>query len=392
MNQQQSELLLEQIRARYDKETITDILVNLGYQFDRGKKFKLREEEKSASTSVGRNGLINDFGGDGGDILKILTVHHAMSFLEAMKYTADQMGISYPDDNYQENQEEAQRRRVELEQLKLQRIERVKEEARLEEENRRKKEEEARTTIAWYDSYRDELQTFTNPAYKYEALAIAPLWVYKEATKEALDHFKYLTSFDHKNGTIIAKIYDHYQQLISYKRRRYTIPGNDEPSKWVTKGGTSPNKQTYISIPHQGSVWIIEGHHDMLTASLLQEDDFAPFNFIMVPTENYQTFSDYELQALKGREVNFIVDMKSEAKKESTQSMIALGHTLPESQADDAVAVDLFDFLEKNDIPADDHIKLDLSEVVEIWRNKKIALTSSLEYYADSIRNDGEIF
>lgn len=45
MTPEQSELLKEQIRARYEPQIVTDILINLGYEFQ-NKKFKLREEEK----------------------------------------------------------------------------------------------------------------------------------------------------------------------------------------------------------------------------------------------------------------------------------------------------------------------------------------------------------
>jgi hypothetical protein len=392
MTQEQSELLKEQIRARYEPQIVTDILINLGYEFDRNKKFKLRAEEKTASTSVGKNGLINDFGGYGGDILKILTDYHAMSFIDAMKYTADQMGITYPDDGYQESEYEKQQKRQQIETLKLERIRKREEQDKEDYKILLQKQEEARKTIAWYDSYSYELQTFHNLDYQNEALAIAPIWVFQQATPDAIKHFKYLTSYDHKNRTIIAKIFDYNGQLISYKRRRYLIPGYEEPSKWVTKGGTSPNKQCYISIPNAGPVYIIEGHHDMLTAALIQNDDYDPFNFIMIPTENYHKFNDYELQCLKGRDINFIMDVKKEDVKKSALSMINLSGSLPKEQSDDAVLINLFDFLTENKINHEGISKMDLSDAIAKWNNTLTAFKGSLEYYADTIRCGNEIF
>jgi len=394
MTQEQSELLKEQIRARYEPQIITDILMNLGYQFDRNKKFKLREEEKTASTSVGKNGLINDFGGFGGDILKILTDYHAMSFVDAMKYTADQMGITYPEDGYQESEFEQQQKRQQIETLKLERIRKREEQDRLDYEMLLKKQAEARKTIEWYDSYAYELQTFHNPDYQREALTIAPMWVFTQATPNAVNHFKHLTTYDPKNKTLIAKIFDYNHELISYKRRRYLIPGTQEPSKWVTKGGTSPNKQCYIRVDQtsHAPVYIIEGHHDMLTAALLHKDEYDPFNFIMVPTENYREFNDYEKSFLVDREVNFIMDVKKDDAKKSAIPMMALANSLPEEEYNNAVLINLFDFMHENRINTNGINKLDLSDTIEQWPDSLTAFKGSLEYHADTIRNGNEIF
>lgn len=399
MTQEQSELLKEQIRERYEPQIVTDILMGLGYEFQ-NKKFRLREEEKTASTSVGRNGLINDFGGFGGDILKILTDYHAMSFIDAMKYTADQMGIQYPEDGYQESEFELQQKRQQIETLKLQRIQKREQQEREDYELLMQKQAEARKTIEWYDSYAYELQTFNNPDYRKEALAIAPIWVFNQATPEAIRHFKYLTSYDHKNRTIIAKIFDYNGNLISYKRRRYLIPGTMEPSKWVTKGGTSPNKQCYISIPNAGPVYIIEGHHDMLTAALMQNDNCDPFNFIMIPTENYLEFNEYELSCLKNRDVNFILDCKlsdresPEKMQKARRGMVSLATQVETTKTtkSETVLIDLYDFFRKNMAPKDHLEKLDLSEAIENWHDSLTAFKGSLEYYADTIRAEQELF
>lgn len=394
MTPEQSELLKEQIRARYEPQIITDILMNLGYQFNRNKKFKIRPEEKTASASIGKGGIIHDFGEQGYDILKLLTTHHAMNFIDAMKYTADQMGIQYPEDGYQESEYEKQQKRQQIETLKLERIQKREQQEREEYELLMKKQAEARKTIEWYDSYSLELQTFHNPDYQREALAIAPMWVFKQATPNAIKHFKYLSTFDPKNKTIVAKIFDYNHQLISYKRRRYLIPGTEEPSKWVTKAQTSPNKQCYIRVDQtsHSPVYIIEGHHDLLTASLLHADEYSSFNFIMVPTENYREFNDYEKGFLIDREVNFIMDVKKEDVKKSAIPMMALASSLPKQEYDNAVLINLFDFLHENKINTDINDKLDLSDAIEKWDDTLTAFKGSLEYHADCIRSNGEIF
>ena len=394
MTREQSELLLEQIRARYDYQTITDILVNLGYEFSRNKKFRIRPEEKTASASVGRGGLIHDFGANGYDILKLLTTHHAMNFPSALRFVADQMNISYPEDGYQESEYEQQQKRQQIETLKLERIAKREQQEREDYELLMKKQAEARKTIEWYDSYAYELQTFHNPDYQKEALAIAPMWVFQQATPNALKHFKYLSTFDPKNKTIVAKIFDYNHQLISYKRRRYLIPGTEEPSKWVTKSQTSPNKQCYIRVDQtsHNPVWIIEGHHDYLTAALLHADEYSSFNFIMIPTENYREFNDYEKGFLVDREVNFIMDVKKEDVKKSTIPMMALVSSLPKEEYENAVLIDLFDFLQKNGIDTNHINKLDLSDAIENWTDSLTAFKGSLEYYADTLRAEQELF
>ena len=278
--------------------------------------------------------------------------------------------------------------------LKLERIQKREQQEREEYELLMKKQAEARKTIEWYDSYSLELQTFHNPDYQREALAIAPMWVFKQATPNAIKHFKYLSTFDPKNKTIVAKIFDYNHQLISYKRRRYLIPGTEEPSKWVTKAQTSPNKQCYIRVDQtsHSPVYIIEGHHDLLTASLLHADEYSSFNFIMVPTENYREFNDYEKGFLIDREVNFIMDVKKEDVKKSAIPMMALASSLPKQEYDNAVLINLFDFLHENKINTDINDKLDLSDAIEKWDDTLTAFKGSLEYHADCIRSNGEIF
>ena len=90
-----------------------------------------------------------------------------------------------------------------------------------------KRAKEIEKTMQWYDS-KQELQTFKNPDYAKEALAIAPMWLYKQALPEAIKNFRYKTTYDFTNKTIVIKIHDYDGKLTSYKRRRLN------GGKWIT--------------------------------------------------------------------------------------------------------------------------------------------------------------
>ncbi len=86
---------LNEIRNSLDGETTTHILQHIGYKIYPRNKFKLREDERSASASVrNKDGYIKDFGGDySGDIIGLLMNYHNMSFEEAVKYVATCLGV-----------------------------------------------------------------------------------------------------------------------------------------------------------------------------------------------------------------------------------------------------------------------------------------------------------
>ena len=65
------------------------------------------------------------------------------------------------------------------------------------------------------------LETFRYEPYRKEALEIAPMWLYQEASPRATDLFKKTTAWDDQNKTMIFLIRDYDGRLISYKRRRY---------------------------------------------------------------------------------------------------------------------------------------------------------------------------
>ncbi len=85
---------LNEVRDSLDGESTAHILQHIGYKIYSGSKFKLREDEKTPSVSIRRDGLIKDFGGDfTGDMIDVLKQYHGMSFEEAVKYVATCLGV-----------------------------------------------------------------------------------------------------------------------------------------------------------------------------------------------------------------------------------------------------------------------------------------------------------
>jgi len=88
--------LRQQIKDRLDRETTESLLSFIGYEIQRDRKFKLREEEKTASASVDRKGNITDFGsGWSGDPVALLHEKHGQSLKDATHYIANCLGINY---------------------------------------------------------------------------------------------------------------------------------------------------------------------------------------------------------------------------------------------------------------------------------------------------------
>jgi len=215
--------------------------------------------------------------------------------------------------------------------------------------------------LSWVDSYSDKFHTFKHNPYKDEALAIAPLWVYKQASKEALQSFKKITTFDIKANTLIIKIFNYQNEIISYKRRRFN------GKKWVSKKGTHPNSQCIMNITSNGPVYIIEGHHDVLIAFLLG------INFLMIPTNNYKKFTDYELDSLIGCDVFFLPDLPD---PNSIKNMRILAEQV-EDIAKHVGIINLNSFLLNENIQHQG--KLDLSEAVEHFK--------SIEYFTNALHS-----
>jgi hypothetical protein len=77
---------IQDIKKELNQEIVLDIVESLGYDVCFN-KFKLREEERTASAKVYPDGFIYDYGGDfTGDIFDLLHTHHGMTFRESIQY------------------------------------------------------------------------------------------------------------------------------------------------------------------------------------------------------------------------------------------------------------------------------------------------------------------
>lgn len=230
---------------------------------------------------------------------------------------------------------------------------------------------------------RRELHTFKNPDYRREALAVAPLWLWRQTPKANIEFFKHVTTYDPEAETLVMKIYDGlFNGVISYKRRRFGR------GKWVTCKGTHPNRKTLIRDRLDISpLWIVEGHHDGLTAILLDVDRIQSFNFIMVPTASYPAFTPEELEHLAGRDVFFLPDIG-----DKDETGLKCMRRLAKQAADTArncKLVNLAGFLEYTGKKPEGE-KLDLSDAVAHFDNLE-EFTGTLHYYADrGVRYSGK--
>jgi hypothetical protein len=343
------QLNISDIKSQLNRDDVSSILTSFGYEVStRDYKFRLRDEN-TASAIINQDGTIHDYGADyHGDILDTLQQFQNLSFSEALETLKGYIGIT-------ENVIVTPRATIEpkkefisvlSDEVYIQMIE----------------------TLKWYDS-KDTLQSFRNPDYKKEALAICPLWVFKQAEPTALKQFQSLTSYDFNNKTLVIRIHDYQGKLISFKRRRLNA------GKWITAKDTHPNKQCLLSIKSDNNhIYIVEGHHDFLTAVLLDID------VLMIPTVNYKSFNEYEISLLKNRDVIFIPDFK-EDDLSGVDAMRNLAKQIG-AVARNAKVFSLPLFLESESISFTGN-KLDLSEVVELWTDGLKSFVSVLEYVAD---------
>ena len=90
LNQQ----VLKEVKLYLNQHSVAMILIHIGYEVNRNYKFKLREDEITASASIRNDGYIFDFGGDfSGDIISLLQIYHGMNFVSAVKYVATCTGV-----------------------------------------------------------------------------------------------------------------------------------------------------------------------------------------------------------------------------------------------------------------------------------------------------------
>ncbi len=236
------------------------------------------------------------------------------------------------------------------------------------------------------DSLDHSLETFKYDPYREECLEIAPLWLFQEASPEGVKMFRQVTAWDEKSQTMIILIFSYEGKLISYKRRRFF------GGKWITRKSTHPNHQCINGIhSNYGPIYVIEGHHDALTAMLLRQDEINSFNFLMIPTVSYQHFREVELSLLSGHDVYFLPDL-GDKNSGSIKGMTKLAKQTEKAGTTNVRVVNLKTFLEENGIDAPGE-KLDLSEAIFLWREGSSAFINTLLYHCDrGIVFDREVF
>lgn len=341
----------KEVTAQLTKDDVLNILSSMGYKVNtKTYMFKLRDE-KTGSAKINDDCSIHDFGSAfHDDVIKLLETYNSMGFIEAFKTVKNYLGID--GNTIVKPRETIERKKVVYQDEKA-----------------------SPATINYITKYikkldaKKTLQTFNNPDYKKEALALSPLWLWSEASKDDLNYFKKLTSFDALNKTIIIKIFNSTGELISFKRRRFN------GVKWITAKGTKPNKTTIIRIlNNEDPIYIIEGHHDALTAILLG------INFIMISTSSYRLFNENELQVISSRDVVFLPDLQLDKEDPSIETMHLLANQIVEI-SNNVFVGSFVQVVEANNI-SHDLKKIDLSDLVSIWDKDLISLKDNLFAYA----------
>ncbi len=340
---------MQNIKNRLDRDSVSLLLERAGYEIDRHCKFMLREE-RTPSAVINTDGTVHDYGDDfHGDVFDVLMKYKGMTFPDAKEFVQNTLGIT---GSLETVFVPVKRKSLPTEITDERYKEIVKE-------------------VCRFDK---NIQTFADATYRTEALAIAPMWVYKSADNASLKLFREFSTFD--GSTIVIKIRDYNGRLISFKRRRYN------GSKWVTAARTHPNKQCLLNIRDDSPIYVIEGMHDFLTAVLLG------VNVLAIPTVNYKKFTDHEISLLKGKDVYFLPDLKI-GDLNGVKAMQRLKEQV-QMTAKNTKMVNLRKFLKENDIEADE--KVDLSEAVELWIDKDKGFKGYLQYFCDAgIYREGEI-
>ncbi len=225
------------------------------------------------------------------------------------------------------------------------------------------------------DRKNDKLQTFTNEAYRREALAVAPMWLWKDAKKNQADinHFKWLTTFEvlEDHSTLMIKIFNNDARLIALRRRRKA----NSKAKWSPLSGTSSNNTTIKRfVDNTSPIFVCEGHHDALTSVLMG------INFIAVPNVGYTEFSSFELSLLRDKEVIFIPDIDT---SDSVSSMTKLLNQC-DGIAQSLSMIDLREVYRAENIAFPSNDKFDLSTLTEVWSKGLSSLKSVLSYHSES--------
>ncbi len=344
-------ILRDIIRQTMDRESISDVLMQIGYEISLG-KFSIRDE-RTPSATVFNDGWIKDFG-DGwhGDIVKLMHDKRGTPLRDAVLFACEIMKI--PTNSITGY--------VPTKVVKVKKVLTI---------DPKRSAEITEDIKQWSKNP----QTFKDEDFKAEALEIVPMWVWQESTQYARDLFRELVIFD--GETLVIKIFDYDGNLISYKRRR------DGDTKWKSAYGTHPNGQCMISITEKNfPVYIVEGHHDMLTSILLG------LNVLMVPTVGYKSFTKHELNLLMGKDVYLVPDLK----KDNTKGIDCMRNLGDQLEASNHVKIIYLDsFLKVNGISVPD--SLDLSDAVSLWTDRDKGFKAHLQYFCDEgIHHEGGIF
>lgn len=114
--------------------------------------------------------------------------------------------------------------------------------------------------------------------------------------------FLAMIRYDRQNHTFVTGCFDNKSalafKLISYKHR------HKDGIKWKTRVGTSPNSTPLVRIySDDGTIYVVEGHRDALTAILIGLD------FIMLPYAGFrQTNPIYLQNEVAGKDVVFLIE------------------------------------------------------------------------------------
>ncbi len=181
-----------------------------------------------------------------------------------------------------------------------------------------------------------------NKVHREELQRICPFWLIESAQKADLELFSMIGRYDELKKTFVVGIFENKgleSTLVSYKHRRMG------EIKWCTRKGTHPNHLPLMRLRDDNeTLYIIEGHHDMLTAILLGID------FVMLPTAGFK-LQHYPqlLQTVQGRDIVFLVE-----DEHAHKCMEALAVAFAENAAsirlkalgDDESKMDLSDYVE----------------------------------------------
>jgi len=118
-----------------------------------------------------------------------------------------------------------------------------------------------------------------NTFHLQELEKVCPVWLIQQSHPEDRDLFMSLSRFDHRNKTFVVGCMRNDGLIISFKRRKLSCMYG----KWITRKGTHPNSILFMRIfTDNKPIYIVEGHRDSLTATLLGLD------YIMLPSAGYK--------------------------------------------------------------------------------------------------------